>query len=182
MQKTKIKIKKDFGNNEFVPMTRRFHAHLPQKVLKRDAKIAGRIVWAWDVEHDQQKVLQIFLKEQNNLSPERYWELLRTVWIVCGSLETIDVFRKLFTANKRSRYCFSTPEEAAQLRDLPQFFDAYRACNSENDGGISWTLSKEYAEWYKEAYKKEMIISRVVCKNDVFALINRNNEHEIIML
>ncbi|MCZ2129493.1 MAG: hypothetical protein LC109_04425 [Bacteroidia bacterium] len=169
------------GNNELVPMTRRY-PNLPQKVLRRDSIIAKKIIDVWDNEHHAENVLYIYLKEHKNLSDERYWELMRTVWIIAGSVATATIFRKLMTANRRSKYYFSTPEEAKKLRELPETFEVYRATNDENDGGLSWTLSKEYAEWYQQAYQKEKVICRTVNRKDVFAFIERNKEAEIVIL
>jgi hypothetical protein len=169
------------GNNELIPMTRRY-PNLPQKVLKRDSEIAKKIIYAWDNEHNIQKVLSIYLKENKNFSDERYWEMMRTVWIIAGSVETAPTFRKLMTANRKEKYYFSTPEEAKKLREMPETFDVYRATNGENDGGLSWTVSKEYAEWYKQAYQKDKIICRTVNRKQIFAFIERNKEAEIVIL
>ena len=43
-------------NNEFVPMTRRY-PDLRKKVLERDAKVANKLIVAWDIERDSDKVL-----------------------------------------------------------------------------------------------------------------------------
>lgn len=169
------------GNNERVPMTRRY-PNLQQKVLRRDSQIVERIINVWDNGHHTEKVLSIFLKEHKNLSDERYWELMRTVWIIAGSVETASTFRKLMTSNRKEKYYFSTPEEAKKLREMPETFEVYRATNGENDGGLSWTVSKEYAEWYKQAYNKEKVICRTVNRKEVFAFIERNQEAEIVIL
>lgn len=168
-------------NNLSVEMTRRYFK-LPKKVALRDSKVASKLITAWDVNQDKEQVLQIFLKHKDKISPQRYWEFLRTVWIVSGTLENVDTFRKLMSCNKKHQYCFSTPEEIAELQKMPQQFTVYRACNKENDGGISWTHQIDYAESYKETFFKEKIVTRSVTKNEIFALINRNKEHEIIIL
>lgn len=168
-------------NNVSVFMTRRY-PNLKQKVLDRDSKIAKKLIQAWDVEKDPQKLLAIFLKEQRNLSDERYWELLRTVWILSGSLETVPVFRQLMTSQRGQRYYFSTPEEGVKMRQMPAMLTVYRATNNEKDGGISWTLSREYAEWYKQAYSKSTIITRQIMRSKIFAYVERNKEEEIIIL
>lgn len=162
-------------------MTRRY-PDLKAKQRVRDSKIAMQIIRAWDIEKDAGKVFSIFQAKKKNLSDYRYWETLRTVWVVCGRLERVEEFKKLFSANRRYKYYFSTPEEAERLRQLDDVLTVYRACNEENDGGISWTLSKEYAQYYKESYQKEKIITRQVHKADVFALIERNAEEEILIL
>lgn len=168
------------GNNEAVPMTRRY-PKLSNKVLKRDSEIVRKIITAWDLEKNADKVLSIYLKESKNLSDERYWELLRTVWVLCGSVENSDLFRKLMQSNRKEKYYFSTPEEAKFLRELPEQIEVYRATNN-NDNGLSWTLSKEYAEWYKTAYQKEKVISQVINKKQIFAYIERNLESEVVVL
>ncbi len=161
-------------------MTRRY-PDLPGKVLRRDSEIAKKVIKAWDVEHDHEKLLQIFLKESKNLSDERYWELLRTVWVLCGHLSNVDLFRKLMQSTRPQKFYFSSPEDAKALRELPDPFEVFRACN-ENDNGISWTTSKEYAEEYKQMYEKEKVLSMMVYKKHVFAYIRRNLEDEILII
>ena len=161
-------------------MTRRYPA-LRKKVLERDGKIAQRLIRAWDYEKNANKVLDIFLKEKNNLSNERYWELLRTVWILCGKRENVDLFRGLMTSSRDNRYYFSTPEEAKRLREMPDEVTVFRAENLGENGGISYTLSLEYAQWYQNAFKKDGITVRKVSKKEIFAFIERNKEEEIII-
>lgn len=169
---------KMLANNERVEMTRRY-PDLPKKVLRRDADVAKKIITAFDVEKNPQKVLSIFLTKQKELSDERYWELLRTVWIIAGSINNADVFRKLMQSGRKEKYYFSTPEDAKKLREMPERFEVYRA---GADNGLSWTTSKEYAEHYKLAFGKEKILTRTVNRKEVFAYIQRNLEFEIIIL
>lgn len=139
------------------------------------------MIKAWDVEKNADKVLSIFLTEQNNLSDERSWELMRTVWILSGKIENVAVFKKLMSSPRQQRFYFSTPEEAKKMRELPGKVSVYRACNTLDDGGISWTLSKEYAEWYQKTYNKKELFARIINKNEIFAYINRNKEEEVII-
>lgn len=169
------------ARNEIVHMTRRY-PQLMHKVLKRDSVIVKRIMDAWDSNHDSEKVLSIYLKEQNNLSDERYWEILRTVWILSGKVDNQEVFRNLMRSNRKERYYFSTPEEAFKLRSMPEEFRVYRATNSEADKGLSWTVSIKYAEHYQRMFNKAMIITRVIKRKEVFAFVERNQEDEIIIL
>ena len=168
-------------NNELVHMTRRY-PKLRKKVLQRDSKIVMKLMRAWDVEQDENKVLSIYLKEKDSLSHERYWELMRTVWVVCGSVDRAELFRHLMQSWRPQKHYFSTPEEATRLRQMPDNIVVYRATNDENDLGLSWTISEQYAQEYKEMYQKKMIIEKTISKSDVFAFIERNNEHELILL
>lgn len=169
------------ARNVGVPMTRRHH-DLPRKVLLRDSKIAQRMIHAWDVHKDAAQLLSIFLKEKDKLSHQRYWELLRTAWILAGSVANASKFRELMTARRPHGHCFSTPEDAAVLRSLPQRIELHRATDDPLDGGLAWSLDRAYVEEYREMFRKAMIISRTVDKADVFAYIGRNRESEIIIL
>lgn len=169
------------GNNESVHMTRRY-PKLRKKVLLRDSKIVLKIARAWDIDCDQDKVLSIYLKEKDNLSHERYWELMRTVWIICGGLKNIETFKCLMKSLRPQKYYFSTHEEAQKLRNMKDEFAIYRATDKVNDGGLSWTTSLKYAEEYKKMFNKNEVIYTVVKKYDVFAYVERNKETEIIIL
>lgn len=166
--------------NEIIPMTRRY-PNLRQKVLLRDSKIVQKMISAWDEKHDEQLLLNTYLNECKNLSDERYWELLRTVWILCGKLENIEIFKLLFQSKRPQRHYFSTPEEAKELREMPDSFTIYRACDEDNDGGISWTTSLHYAVKYKQMFDKKRILEATIEKSKVFAYINRNAEFEVIV-
>lgn len=162
-------------------MTRRYPT-LPGKKLKRDSKITRKLIQAWDVEQSQERVLEVFLKDMHLLSDQRYWELLRTVWVISGNLDNVDTFRDLMSSRRGHQFYFSTPEEAEKLRGFPGDFAVYRAMIGEEDDGISWTMDRDYAERYKEMYDKENVITRTVSKKEIFAFIERNNESEIIIL
>jgi hypothetical protein len=167
-------------NNEAVPMTRRY-PNLSGKVLRRDSEIVKKIIAVQD-SHNGDLVFEIYMKEQKNLSDERYWELLRTVWILSGNMERVQLFRKLMQSTRKQRFYFSTPEEAKFLRELPSELSVHRATNDSADGGLSWTLSHEYAVKYQQMFQKKIIISRLIDKSTVFAYIERNNESEILIL
>lgn len=168
------------GRNELIPFTRRY-PDLKQKQALRDSKIAKQIITAWDVNKSQEEVLRVFLKDNSQLSNPRYWELLKSVWIICGSLENQEVFRKLMSSTRPFKAYFMSPEEKEAFDNLPEEITAYRACNGD-DKGLSYTLSREYAEQYRDMYDKELIHVRKINKVEIFAFINRNAEEELIIL
>lgn len=167
--------------NKLLPMTRRY-PNLPQKVLYKDSEIMKKMVNAWDIEGDADKLLDIFINEKRLLSNERYWEMLRSVWVCCGNVENAQLFRELMQSKRPQRFYFSTPEEAESLRKMPSTFWVYRATNNADDGGLSWTLSLDYAKEYQKKFSKSMILQKEVSKNQVFAYIERNFEYEIVIL
>lgn len=167
--------------NETVPMTRRY-PDLPRKQLERDSKIAYKIVYAHDTELDNEKVLDLFRKYHRLLSNPRYWEVLKAVWVAAGSTSVAEEFRHYMRSSRPCSNFFMTPEEHDILRNMTFPLKVWRACNSENDGGISWTVSLEVAIEFAARGKCTKIIAREVEREDVFAYINRRGEDEIIIL
>lgn len=166
--------------NENVFMTRRY-PELREKQRRRDSKIAKRMIMAHDQNNDPQKVFDVFKKEHKQLSHPRFWELLRSVWVATGSQAKLDDFLQWFNSSRPYRWYFSTPQEAERLRALDDPLTVYRAISGPEDKGISWTLSRRFAEQYAKDFKRE-IITQQVRKADVFALVERRGEEEIIIL
>ena len=167
--------------NETVPMTRRY-PDLPRKQLERDSKIAMKIVRAYDVEHDIEKVLDLWRKYHSLLSNPRYWEMLKIVWVAAGHTAVAGEFRRYMQSSRPCQNYFMTPEEHEELRQMAFPLKVYRACNSENDGGISWTTNIEVAIEFATRAKNAKILAYEVTRNEVFAYINRRGEDEIIIL
>ena len=167
--------------NETVPMTRRY-PDLPRKQLERDSKIAMKIVQAYDIEKDLGKVLDLWRKYHSLLSNPRYWELLKTVWIAAGHTAVATEFGRYMQSHRPCRNYFMTPEEHEALRQMSFPLKVYRACNSENDGGISWTTNIEVAIEFASRLDNPKILAHQVERSEVFAYINRRGEDEIIIL
>jgi len=178
------------AENERRPMTRRIPA-LPEKQLARDGKIAAQLIRAYEVENDIQKVKDIFFRKAKLLSNPRYWELMRTVWVVAGSTETSNEFRPYFKSARPCKGWFMTVEDAEALENMEFPLTAYRAYDpyydspeglaEGGDPGISWTTDKDWCEGYAKA-KGRVIKSRVVERKDIFAYISRRGEEEIMIL
>lgn len=170
------------SHNQIIPATRRSTHSLPRKKQVRDGEIAKKLIHAWDTKGDKELLLNVFIKEKDLLSDERYWELLRSTWIICGNIKNIPTFRKMFESKRPKRNWFSTPEEIARLNSLPEIFTVYRAQNGEEINGISFTLSLAVAQTYKFKFDKDRIITKEIKRSDVFAFIERNGEEEVLIL
>ena len=168
--------------NERIPFTRRV-ANLPDKQRMRDAKIVAQLIKAGDEEEDYAKVIDIFKRKYKLLSNPCYWETLRTVWVLCGSTETSDMFRPFFRLKRPCRSWFMTPEDAAELEAMAFPLTVWRAYDpSYNpDPGLSWTINREWCEGYANK-KGRLIKSRQVSREEIFAYISRRGESEIIIL
>ena len=178
------------AENEKRPMTRRIPA-LPRKNLERDSKIISQLIRAYDVENDIQKVKDIFFRKCRLLSNPRYWEVLRTVWVIAGSTETSDEFRPYLKALRPCKGWFMTVEDSEALekmefpltdyRAYDPYYDTPKGLEAGGDPGISWTTDKEWCEEYAKG-RGRIVKSRTVERKDVFAYISRRGEEEIMIL
>ena len=165
--------------NQRTDFTRRIPA-LPPKQLARDAKIAAQIIRAYE-QGDTHQVLDIFFRKARLLSNPRYWELMRTVWVAAGSTYTAHLFRKMMLSTRPCKSWFMTPEDAAALEAMAFPLTVWRAYDSDDDPGISWTLDREWCEGYAKA-KGRRVKQRQVERKDVFAYVSRRGEEEMIIL
>lgn len=166
--------------------TRRTECGISRGKRRKNAVVASALILMGDVVNCRSMLLPFFESVCKHLTDGAYWELLRTVWIACGSVENSSRFISLMSAKRSNRYYFMTKEDDEYLRRLfanssSGFVTVYRAYN-EPDTGISWTLSKDYAEYYKKRYCKDSIRYVRVTKNDVFAYMSRGREDEVILL
>ncbi|MBS7836460.1 hypothetical protein [Wohlfahrtiimonas chitiniclastica] len=161
-------------------MDRRYPPKRTRKQSKRDSKIAERVIYLTDVLGDEEQALSFFMENQWRLSDSCYWQILRSLWIACGSQENIKDFKVLFNRKRSFQFHFMTPSDEATLKKLPAEIELYRAITGDDDCGISWTSSLEVAERFAEAQCRQ-IIKKVFKKKDIFAFLNSRNEHEFII-
>lgn len=166
--------------NEQHEFTRRIPSLKPRQAA-RDGRIATQIARAIDVDNDTEKAMDIFFNKCRLLSNPHYWELLRTVWIMCGSTDNADVFRPYLQSSRPCRGWFMTKEDTEALDAMRWPLTVYRAYDDEEDHGISWTLDREWCEIYAKE-KGRKVKSRTVERNDVFAYVSRRGEEEIMIL
>ena len=169
--------------NEAHAFTRRKPTFVNKKQEERDSKIVRQIIHAYDVEFDKQRVMDIFFAKCHLLSDPVYWEVLRSVWVACGSTDNAKVFRKYFTANRRARSWFMTPEDSERLNSLSFPVTLYRAYNphTPTDEGISWTDDLDWCKEYAEN-KGRIIKQRKFTRDEIYAYISRRGESEFIIL
>jgi hypothetical protein len=96
-----------------------------------------------------------------------------------------DFLKTLLPIMKPFNHFFMTSAEKQTLNKLPNKVWIYRG-GSDKDG-LSWTLSKTQANWFKERnehYTGEPmeVFSKQIHKNRIFAYVNGREEKEIILL
>lgn len=168
--------------SEIHEFTRRNPSYLSQKQLERDSKIIKQIIVAGDVEEDYDKVVDIFFKKYHLLSNPRYWEVMRTVWIMGGDHTNVDKFKQLMKSSRPAKSWFMTLEDADALEKLDFPILLYRAYDERyEDHGISWTSNLEWAE-NRAKIRKLVIKKRLFYREEIFAYISRRGEDEFIIL
>jgi hypothetical protein len=109
-------------------------------------------------------------------------ELLVDAWT---SAEGPSVCRKhwvkLFKYFKKRKELLMTEEELEFFNNLPEEITIYRG--AESIKGISWTLSKENAEWFAKRFEiNGTVFEKTVKISDCFCYLNEREEQEIIYI
>lgn len=167
-----------------IPKQTEFTRRIPLLSMKQmdiDAKVAKKMVHAWDVLHSPERLREVFFQDAHRLSDPHYWELLRTVWVAAGSTDTADLFRPYFLSGRPCKSWFMTVEDAASLERVKFPLTVWRAYDREPDPGISWTIDRTWCEAYAKVHNRS-IKERVVERGEVFAFVSRRHESEIIIL
>lgn len=127
----------------------------------------------------------------NHLSKEDLAELWKDAWMRVefanddanlSAAEARDIFVKV-------RDLIMTDDEADELANLPANIKIYRGVTAYNNDrnklnkAISWTLSRETAEFFAKRWKgvPGFVYECMTDKSHALALLNGRNEHEVIL-
>jgi hypothetical protein len=129
-------------------------------------------------------------------SRKKRWELLSFVWSDSENIwQLIKKWKKILKEareDKDSKFFMNT-EERAFFKKLPREITVYRGWHehfdpltgrkSKNDKGLSYSISKEKAEWFSGRFQRKVsgIKERVISKEDAFAFLSRRSEKEIVI-
>jgi len=123
------------------------------------------------------------LDERNKLSKKKYWEVIRWLWT-----DTENVYEHfnewlalLLDFDAKEVRKMMDKEDKETFDSLPDEFTVYRGGEHEH---MSWTLSKEKAEWFRDRYKGLRdckLFEKRIKKDEVLAYINARSEEEIIL-
>lgn len=120
------------------------------------------------------------------LSRKERSEIMHEVWISVeninnnvnvSQMETLKMLRKC-----NQKYLMGQ-ENYEVYENLPDTFVVYRGLqeNAQEDG-LSWTLSKNVAEWFASRFENHgEIIKKMVHKTEVIAYFNDRDEEEIVL-
>ena len=134
--------------------------------------------------HERPYRLQAFLEIQDQLTDTQYWRLLADSWIDTeNAWQNRGKWRKLFDSKRpHSHYLMDETEDNA-MNTLPEMVTIYRGSSANNEKGLSWTLSKDKAEFFAQrfAQKRGKVYEQEVRKDQILALFLGRGESEVIL-
>lgn len=135
--------------------------------------------------HEKPYRFNAFKEVMEHMQDDMYWEILSDVWTNSENIwQNIDEWKSLLSSDRKGKAAFMSKEERAIYNALPDKVTAYRGYQPAlNMAGLSYSLSKDKAEWFANRYsKKGKVIKVTVPKKKVFAYLDGRNEKEIIIL
>ena len=134
------------------------------------------------------------------MDPKAYWKYLGQAYTGSdNNRDDIPIIKTMFTRPYPHRECIMDDQEQAIYKSLPPQVTIYRGmtevearkgAKDPNQYGISWTLSKEVAEFFAYQYgrnfstshMKKTTVKRTVPKTDILAYFGEREEDEIIYI
>jgi len=109
-------------------------------------------------------------------------ELLTDTWTLIEKPSVnMEYWVELFKYFKKRKALLMTGEEFEFFNSLPEEITIY--LGSEYIEGISWTLSKEQAEWFAKRFEiNGTVFEKTVKKSDCICYLNDREEKEIIYI
>lgn len=114
------------------------------------------------------------------MNPEQQWEAIKEVYIDSEKPSVnVDFWKFVFSLDSLKTFYNKTKKE------LPSHFKIYRGMSKEEHDsstkGISWTLSKEKADFFANRFKKDGVVEeRDVDVEDIVCFLPDRNEQEVI--
>ena len=121
--------------------------------------------------------------EHCNLSKEKYWEVVRWLWTDTENIyeHFVAWMALILDHDTKDIRLMMDKEDRETFDSLPDEFTVYRGGEYEH---MSWTLSKEKAEWFRDRYEGLQdckLFEKRIKKDEVLAYINAREEEEIIL-
>lgn len=130
--------------------------------------------------------LTTLITEHDIPSDDDMWKLVRDVWIDSENVwQHFDEWCELLS-NEDSMLMMTT-DELAEWNALDAIVPVYRGAKLEiNEEGLSYTLSKERAEWFARRFANEdepaVVIRASVPQHKIIALMHGRGEEEVLVL
>lgn len=141
----------------------------------------SQVIWL----HERPYRLEAFVSIREQLTDREYWELLSSIWVDSENIgKNLLLWKRMLGSQRSGKEYFMDDEEKLALAALPEKVEVFRGYQpGKNYNGLSYTLSKERAEWFAKRFAKDgKVRTRVVKKSAVFAFLSVRGEQEVILL
>ena len=138
---------------------------------------------------------QTFLKIKDQLNDKDYWRTLADAYTGSDNLYHLkEEIKEAFLEDRSEREYLMNKKELKIYNSLPENITIYRGMTTEElesgDFGVSWTLSRERADYFAFTYGRNFStegVSKVVHqlevkKVEILAYFNERNEQEVIYI
>jgi len=109
-----------------------------------------------------------------------YWDLISWLWQDTENVyENLDTWIELLTLEFSEPQLMMNNKETEVYNNLPETIKVYRG--GVDDKGLSWSLSREKAEWFANRFDYGYeVFEKDIKKSDILAYLNGRQEQEII--
>lgn len=111
---------------------------------------------------------------------EEYWNLISWLWQDTENVyENLDTWIELLTLEFSNPQLMMNDKERKVYDNLPDTVTIYRG--GIDDKGLSWSLSKETAEWFANRFDKGyQVFTKDISKSQILSYLDGRKEKEII--
>jgi len=116
---------------------------------------------------------------------DKFWPTVGGVWTDSENIfQNLAGWRSIWQTDIPDRHLVMSEEDQEVYRALPSSFEVYRGVQEGGtDDGLSWTLSREKAQWFADRFKGNgHVLTRIAQKSDVLAYFGNRDESEIVIL
>lgn len=138
--------------------------------------------------HERPYRIEAFRAIAHLMGDAEYWETLGNIWTDSENIwQNLEEWQEALTSERPCRTAIMSPEDQAVLEALPDTIHVYRGARTGfNEDGLSWTLSRDRAQWFalrgvREDDDEPVVIHGRVQKEDVVGYFSGRNEAEIVV-
>ncbi len=161
-----------------------------KKAIKtaKEEKKWERVIW----HHERPYRIEAFLclDEEFDISDKDFWSIMSEIMIDTENRwQHASIISELLDS-RRGRRSLMDEDDRKVFDELPDEVTVYRGCQEvletwphHNREGMSWTLSKEKAEWFAKRFKREhsLVLTGVCQKEDIIAVLLGRGEEEVLI-
>lgn len=129
------------------------------------------------------KAIRRFAADHFGITDYTYWFLLGTLWVSYTGWSDLDLWRRLFRADRPNRdTSLMKPSELRAFRALPDLIPCLRAHREGETDWVSYTLSIERAVMFARQRGVDRLTRYMLTRDKALCLFLRRGEFELLAL